>query len=54
MTDFEDDFIKIINKPDQYMPEIWHRQIELIKVGTWFFGLLPVYKWQYTRWEKQQ
>jgi len=25
---YEDDFIKIINKLDQYAPEVWHRELE--------------------------
>lgn len=53
LTNYEDDFIRIRNRPDQYMPEIWHRKLERIKIGTWFFGLIPIYKYRYTQWEKQ-
>ena len=52
LTNFEDDFLRIYNRPDQYAPEVWHRKLERVKVGTWFFGLLPVYKYFYTEWEK--
>ena len=52
LTNFEDDFIRIYNRTDQYAPEIWHRKLERVQVGTWFFGLLPVYKYFYTEWEK--
>lgn len=53
LTNFEDDFLRIYNRPDQYMPEIWHRKLERVLIGTWFFGLLPVYEYRYTEWEKQ-
>ena len=53
MSNYEDNFLRIINKPDQYAPEIWNRQLERIKVGTWFFGLLNVYAYRYTEWKKQ-
>lgn len=54
LTNFEDDFTRIYNRPDKYMPEIWHRSIERIKVGTWFFGLLPIYEYRYTEWKKEE
>jgi hypothetical protein len=52
MDDYEDDFIRIRKRLDQYAPEIWHRELERVKVGTWFFGLLPVYEYRYTEWKK--
>ena len=52
MTNYEDEFIRIINKPDQYAPEVWTRELKRVNVGTWLFGLLPVYEYQYTEWEK--
>jgi hypothetical protein len=54
MTNYEDDFIRIINKPNQYKPEMWTRELRRVQVGTWLFGLLPVYKYQYTEWEKNE
>ena len=54
MTDYEDEFIRIRNLPNQYVPDVWHRQLEKVKVSTWLFGLLPVYKYRYTEWEKQK
>lgn len=54
LADYEDDFLKIINRPDQYMPEIWHRKLDRKQVGTWFFRLLPVYEYFYTEWEKEK
>jgi hypothetical protein len=53
MNNYEDDFIRIINKPDQYAPEVWYRQVERIEVGRWFFDLLPIYKYQFTEWYKE-
>jgi hypothetical protein len=52
LTNFEDDFLRIRNRPDQYAPEIEHRRIERVQVGAWLFGLLPVYEYRYTDWEK--
>lgn len=49
----EADFIRIIYKVDQYKPEVWHRALERVKVGTWFFGVLPIYVYQYTEWVKE-
>ena len=54
LTNFEDDFLRVLNRPDQYMPEIWHRKLDRVQVGTWLFGLLPVYEYFYTEWEKQE
>ena len=54
LTNFEDDFLRVRNRPDQYMPEIWHRKLDRVQVGTWLFGLLPVYEYFYTEWEKQE
>ena len=54
LTNFEDNFLRVRNRPDQYMPEIWHRKLDRVQVGTWLFGLLPVYEYFYTEWEKQE
>ena len=54
LTNFEDDFLRVRNRPDQYMPEVWHRKLDRVQVGTWLFGLLPVYEYFYTEWEKQE
>ena len=53
LCDFEDDFIRIINSPDKAEPEIWHRELEEVFVGYWFFGLIPRYEYRYTEWKKQ-
>ena len=49
---YEDEFIRVINKPDQFYPEVWNRQIEMIQIGTRFFGLFPIYKTVYSEWKK--
>ena len=53
MNNYEDEFTRIINKPDKYVPEIWHRELERVEVGRWLFGLLPRYEYRYTEWKKQ-
>ena len=53
MNDFRDDFLQIQNVPDQWLPKIKTRKIEQIKIGTWFFGLLPVYELRFTQWEEK-
>ncbi len=50
MTNYQDDFIRTRNKTDQYMPEVEHRQVERVLVGTWLFGLLKRYEYKYTDW----
>ena len=52
MNNREDDFVRIINKPDQYRPEVWTRELKQVEVGTWLCGLLPVYAYEFTEWEK--
>lgn len=52
MNDYEDEFLRIRNRLDQYKPEVWHRNLEMVKVGTWFFGLLSIYELRPTAWEK--
>jgi hypothetical protein len=49
---YEDEFIRVINKPDQFYPEVWTRQIEMVQIGARFFGLFPVYKTVYSEWKK--
>ena len=51
ITNYQDDFIRIRNRPDQYIPEVEHRELKRIKVGTWLFGLLPIYRYELTDWQ---
>ena len=54
MTDYEDEFLRIRYRPDQYKPEVWHRKLEMVEIGTWFFGLLSNHELRYTEWEKEE
>ena len=54
LTNFQDDFTRIRNTPDQYRPEVEHRELKQVKVGTWLFGLLPIYRYEFTPWEKDR
>jgi hypothetical protein len=53
MMIFEDEFIRIRNRPDQWMPEIEHRKLERRVIGTYFFGLFKRYEFYYTEWSKE-
>ena len=53
MNNYESDTLRIINKPDKFIPEIWTRQLERVKIGTWFFGLLSVYEYRFTEWKQE-
>jgi hypothetical protein len=52
MTDYQDNFIRVRNRPDQYEPEVEHRTLERRVVGTYFFGLFKRYEYYYTDWSK--
>ena len=54
LTNYQDDFLRIRNKPDCYAPEVQHRELERVLVGRWFFGLLPIYEYRYTAWQKEE
>jgi hypothetical protein len=53
MNDFQDDFTRIRNRPDQWQPEIQHRQLERRLVGTYLFGLIKRYEYYYTDWRTE-
>lgn len=53
MNDFQDDFIRIRNRPDQMQLEIQHRQLERKLVGTYLFGLIKMYEYYYTEWRAE-
>jgi hypothetical protein len=48
-----DDFIRFQYVSYQEAPIIEHRTLEREQVGTWLFGLLPVYRYYYSEWRKQ-
>lgn len=45
----DDEFVRMRYKADKYS-SIEHRTIKREKVGTWLFGLLPVYRYFYSDW----
>jgi hypothetical protein len=44
------EFSQVRYRLDRFQPDIKHRVLKRIKVGTWFFGLLNVYHyyWEWT------
>ncbi len=54
MNNFNDDFLRIRNVPDKWLPEVEHRTLYRVQVGTWLFGLLPVYEYRFTDWHSEQ
>jgi hypothetical protein len=48
-----DDFIRFQYVSYQEAPIIEHRTLEREQVGTWLFGLLPVYRYYYSEWRKR-
>lgn len=46
-----DEFIRVQYAFDKYEPIIEHRTIQKTQVGSWLFGLLPVYKYFYSDWK---
>ena len=53
MTNYEDDFIRIRNRPDQWQPDVEHRKLKRKLIGTYLFGLIKQYKYYYTDWSKE-
>lgn len=51
MNDKDDEFLQIRYKLDQWKPVVKHRELRMVKTGTWFFGLLSTYRLEYTEWE---
>jgi hypothetical protein len=49
----DDDFIRVRYTVDRMNPIIEHRTLEREQVGTWLFGLLPVYRYYYSEWSEE-
>jgi hypothetical protein len=47
------DYMKVTYALDQFKPVIHTRTLEREQVGTWLFGLLPVYRYFYSDWIKE-
>lgn len=50
IPEINDDFLKVRYTPDRWKPRIKHRRLQMVRTGTWFFGLLGTYKLVYTDW----
>ena len=44
------EYMQVIRTTDRFNPVIRTRTLEKRKVGTWLFGLLPVYEYFYSNW----
>lgn len=44
------EYMQVIRTTDRFNPVIRTRTLEKRKVGTWLFGLLPVYEYFYSDW----
>jgi len=49
----DSEFVRMRYVADRYEPVIEHRTIKREQVGTWLFGLLPVYRYFYSDWSEQ-
>jgi len=49
-----DEFLRVYYVLYQEAPIIEYRKIEKEKVGTWLFGVLPVYRYFYSEWKAQE
>ena len=45
-----DEFLKARYNFSTWRPTVKHRQLKMVKTGTWLFGLLGTYKIVYTDW----
>ena len=48
-----DDFIRVRYIPEQDAPIAEYRTLEREQVGTWLFGILPVYRYYYSEWTRK-
>jgi hypothetical protein len=48
-----DEFMRVQYVVDKFEPIIEYRTIKRKKVGTWLFGLLPVYRYFYSDWSEK-
>jgi hypothetical protein len=49
----DEEFMRMRYVADKYEPVIEYRTIKREKVGTWLFGLLPVYRYFYSDWSEK-
>jgi hypothetical protein len=46
----DDEYLQMRYKVDTWKPVIRHRKLQMVKTGTWLFGLLNTYRLTYTDW----
>jgi len=44
-------YMRVHNYTTRSNPEIHYRTLERIKTGTWFFGLLNTYRYEWSEWK---
>ena len=49
----DDEFLKVRYNLDTWRPTVRSRQLELVRTGTWLFGLLGTYRLVYTDWTEE-
>jgi hypothetical protein len=48
-----DEFYQVRYSFNKWKPTVKSRELKMIKIGTWFFGLLGIYKLIYTDWTEE-
>jgi hypothetical protein len=49
----DDEYLQVRYSVNQWKPSVRHRELQMVKTGTWLFGLLNTYKLVYTDWTEQ-
>lgn len=49
----DDEYLQVKYSVDQWKPAVQHRKLQMVKTGTWLFGLLNTYQLVYTDWTEQ-
>jgi hypothetical protein len=49
----DDEYLRVRYSVDQWKPAVQHRKLQMVKTGTWLFGLLNTYQLVYTDWTEQ-
>lgn len=47
------EYMKVRYVADRFNPVVKVRRIEKRRVGSWLFGLLPVYEYFYSDWSEE-
>jgi hypothetical protein len=49
----DSEFMRMRYVSDMYEPVIEYRTLEQEQVGTWLFGLFPLYRYFYSEWSEK-